>query len=329
MQSDHETGFPTLNGLSGPGRPTKRTKKVVTELLDAISAGAPFNLACQAAGIGHQTFQDWRRRDPAFALQVDQAAARGTIGRLKEIEAQGKDGAWQALSWLCERRHPAEFAKPEVALNIGIQNNLTAQGTSGSGFESLVVSDLEFLGLRKREGYEHRPGQREAREVPGEITVEPALSGTLNREDHPNGAVISESQASANAKRVSKVDEKIEELLKAKRAGNGSHAAIPEPAAAASNAMVSAPIVMPVGDPSPGWWSQLSQGDNSRTIAKEAAVYVCRTLVREVMGGLAAQSTTVEFESEVVTLRDLHSVIQDLMGPKGWSALVRKGGRDA
>ena len=88
MQPDQETGFPTLNGLSGPGRPTKRTKKVVAELLDAISAGAPFNLACQAAGIGHQTFQDWRRRDPAFALQVDQAAARGTIGRLKEIEAQ-------------------------------------------------------------------------------------------------------------------------------------------------------------------------------------------------------------------------------------------------
>jgi hypothetical protein len=90
-------------------------------------------------------------------LQVEQAAARGTISRLKEIEAQGRGGAWQALSWLVERRHPAEFAKPEVALNIGIQNNLTAQGTNGRSFETLVFSDLEFLGLRQREGYQHRP----------------------------------------------------------------------------------------------------------------------------------------------------------------------------
>ena len=53
MQSERQSGLPTLNGLAGPGRPTKRTKKVVAELLDAISAGAPFNLACQAAGITH------------------------------------------------------------------------------------------------------------------------------------------------------------------------------------------------------------------------------------------------------------------------------------
>src|SRR5258705_1383975 len=116
MQSDRESGLPTLNGLAGPGRPTKRTKKVVAELLDAISAGAPFNLACQAAGITYQTFQDWRRRDPAFALEVDQAAARGTGSRLKEIEAQGRGGAWQAFSSLVERRHPGTFAKPDVAL---------------------------------------------------------------------------------------------------------------------------------------------------------------------------------------------------------------------
>ena len=303
MQPDQQNGLPTLNGLSGPGRPTKRTKRVVAELLDAISAGAPFNLACQAAGIAHQTFQDWRRRCPAFALQVDQAAARGTIGRLKEIEAQGKDGAWQALSWLCERRHPAEFAKPEVALNIGIQNNNTT--ANGGGFESLVVSDLEFLGLRKREGYEHRPHEREAREVEGEITVEPALSGHLNRDDHPNGAVISESQASANAKRVSKVDAKIEQLIKARRAGNGSHTVIPEPPAGAAGGMKLAPIVMPAGEPGPAGGVNSAKA-TAAVITKEAAVYVCRTRVREVLGGIASQSTTVEFDGDLITLRDLH-----------------------
>ena len=147
MPSKDTATFPRLNGLHGPGRPTKRTKKIVSELIDAIGAGAPFGLACQAAGIHYDTFCDWRRRDPAFALQVDQAAARGAVKRLKKIEAQGDDGAWAALAWMVERRYPADFAKPEVALNIGIQNNLNAvaNGANGPSLETIVVSDLEFL----------------------------------------------------------------------------------------------------------------------------------------------------------------------------------------
>jgi hypothetical protein len=206
------TRLSPFNGLSGPGRPTKRTKKVVTELLDAISAGAPFNIACQASGITYQTFQDWRRRDPAFALEVDQAAARGTVSRLKEIESQGKNGAWQALSWLCERRHPAEFAKPEVALNIGVGIQ-TGGGNGSQNFEALIVSDLEFLGLRKHQGYEHR----QPIEVESEVVVPSDVSGTLLRSDHPGGAIVSQSQAEATEKRVSAADSKISTLLKAKR----------------------------------------------------------------------------------------------------------------
>jgi hypothetical protein len=82
--------------------------------LDAVASGAPFTLACAAAGLSHQTFQEWRRQDPSFAVEVDQAVARATVNRLKEIERQGKDGAWTALAWLCERRHPESFGRPEV-----------------------------------------------------------------------------------------------------------------------------------------------------------------------------------------------------------------------
>jgi hypothetical protein len=48
---------------------------------------------------------------------------------------------------MVERRYPADFAKPEVALNIGIQNNLNAvaNGANGPSLETIVVSDLEFL----------------------------------------------------------------------------------------------------------------------------------------------------------------------------------------
>ena len=46
---------------------------------------------------------DWRRRDRAFALRVDQAAARGAVKRLKKIEAQGEEGNWSAFARMVER----------------------------------------------------------------------------------------------------------------------------------------------------------------------------------------------------------------------------------
>ena len=144
------TWLPTLNGLSGAGRPSKRTKKIEAELLEAISAGAPFTLACQAAGIHHDTFQNWRRCDPEFALQVEQVAARGALKRLKKIEQHGEDN-FAALSWMLERRYPNEFSKPEVQLHVGIQNNMN----TGKNFEIVVVEDLEFMGLRQRSEYTH------------------------------------------------------------------------------------------------------------------------------------------------------------------------------
>jgi hypothetical protein len=321
MPTAPEASLPTLNGLTGPGRPTKRTKKVVTELLDAVSAGAPFNIACQAAGIGYQTFQDWRRSDPSFALEVDQAVARGTVSRLKEIEAQGRGGAWQALSWLCERRHPAEFAKPEVALNIGIQNNLAAQGGNGNSFEALVVSDLEFLGLAKREGYQHRPVEREAREVEAEIVPE-NLSGALVVANHPGGAVISESQAAENERRSEQARKKIEALLAAK-VGQSSETQEPEGVEPATEALVPGTIVMPNGLVTPEWWAQFCQGDSGRLVERQAAQWVCQTLAKETLG--AAGNVRIDFEEDV-SVGDVIVALERISGSRGRQRLLKKAG---
>ena len=140
----------------------KRSKKLVSVLLDAISAGAPYNLACKAAGIHVDTFHGWRRDDPNFALQVEQVVARGALKRLKKIEQHGEDN-FTALSWMLERRYPEMFSKPEVQLN-GIQNNVN--GNDKKNFEIVVVEDLEFLGLRQRSEYTHHPdGEPPVREV--------------------------------------------------------------------------------------------------------------------------------------------------------------------
>ncbi len=88
---------PPLNGTGepGPGKPGRPSKKhrpeIVAQILDSVRAGAPFNLASQAAGVSPDSFADWRRADPQLAQQVDQAAAQGALKRLKKIEQHGEE----------------------------------------------------------------------------------------------------------------------------------------------------------------------------------------------------------------------------------------------
>ena len=313
---------PTLNGLSGPGRPTKRTKKLVDELIDYVSSGAPFNLACAAVNIHPDTFYDWRRADPSFALQVDQAVAKGTIGRLKEIEKQGKDGAWQALSWLVERRHPAEFAKPEVALNIGV--GIQNVSNDSHDFESVVVSDLEFLGLRQHENYSHRPHEKPAREVEATVmsNVPKDLSGTLVTQTHPGCSVVSESQAEESRRRVQKADARIDSLLAAKHNGNGAPST---DVAAASSGLVLGPVRWPKdADPSSTWWHQLVTGDAERAIEHETAIKVVRRVVGELVGEGRAKEVSIDFDDgESVTVGGVYRLLEELTGNEGWRKLLK------
>ena len=140
------------------GSPTKRNAKLITKLPEAIEAGAPFGLACAAADVCCDTFNEWRRADSELARQVEQAAANGALTRLKKIERHGEDN-WNALAWMLERRYPREFSRPEVQLNLAIQNNVNTGPNGGnvgaSALEIVVVKDLEFLQLQEQPDYEH------------------------------------------------------------------------------------------------------------------------------------------------------------------------------
>lgn len=143
-----------------------------------------------------------------------------------------------------------------------------------------------------------------------------------------NTLIVSAEIADGIESRMKSAAAKIDALFASRR--NGAKAP-PEPIEAEAIEaeaieMVAAPIMMPADDPPPAyWWSALSQGDNSRLITKEAATFVCKTLLREVLGALAAQNTKIKFENDPVTLGELHAKIQDLAGPRGWSALVKRG----
>src|SRR5215831_7799193 len=72
------SGVPTRRRYKN-GRPTKRTKAVLTPLFEAIRIGVPYKLACMAAGISYECFNKWRQNDPAFDAEVEQAAAEPAV----------------------------------------------------------------------------------------------------------------------------------------------------------------------------------------------------------------------------------------------------------
>jgi hypothetical protein len=55
-------------------------------------------------------------------------------------------------------------------------------------------------------------------------------------------------------------------------------------------------IKMPEGEPSQGWWNQLAQGDNSRQVSRETALAVCRIILHDMLGGLLAHATPIDFD---------------------------------
>jgi hypothetical protein len=75
----------------------------------------------------------------------------------------------------------------------------------------VVVSDLEFVGLKRHPAYTHRPGVREVQEVA------PELTGTLER-GNENIVVTSESAARARLQRYREIHARAKELLDAQEA---------------------------------------------------------------------------------------------------------------
>jgi hypothetical protein len=194
------------------GRRTKRTPAVLKPLFEAIKIGVPYKLACMAAGISVDTFMKWRQNDPAFDAEVEQAAAEPAVKLFKTIREQAHE-SWQSGAWALERRFPEMFAKPEAQLNIVAQAAVVNGQGAPHNVQMVVVSDLEFVGLKRHPAYTHRPGVRQAEQVP------PELDGTLERAS-TNIVVSSESAAKIKAERYAKIHARAIELLDAREAEN-------------------------------------------------------------------------------------------------------------
>jgi hypothetical protein len=312
-----DSGVPTCRRNKN-GRPTKRTKAVLTPLFEAIRIGVPYKLACMAAGISYECFNKWRQNDPAFDAEVEEAAAQPAVKLFNTIREQAPE-TWQAGAWSLERRYPEMFAKPEAQLNIVATAQAAAINGNPHNVQMVVVSDLEFVGLKRHPAYTHRPGVREAEQIPSE------LSGTLVRENE-NIVVTSESRARANAERLARIRAQSRELLRARETNtrNGQGAAeqppvaSPEPVPAASSD--GAPAQEPLPNKPSSWWRPFIFGGG--LIPKADATQALRLILGELQ--IAVDERLLDFQTEQVAKSTFCQLLERLTGSDlGWRQLCQ------
>lgn len=105
------------------GRPTKLDEVTAQRIVNAIRVGAPWTIACRAAGIDKATAMRWKARGRAgeapyrdFCDRVRVAEAECLLGHLEVVQEAANKGDLRASQWFIERRAAHWFAprKPEA-----------------------------------------------------------------------------------------------------------------------------------------------------------------------------------------------------------------------
>lgn len=97
----------------------EREKQVIVEQL----AKTPIvQLACEKAGMSRATYYRWRRDDPGFARDVDEAMWQGVALMNDYAESQLlaaiREGVMPAITFWLKTRHPAYRPRLDVAATV-------------------------------------------------------------------------------------------------------------------------------------------------------------------------------------------------------------------
>ena len=93
-------------------RPTKLTPETSEAILTALSIGATYKDAAEAAGVWYETFNDWMKRGEAessgkfyqFYQSVRQTEAQARLMYLGVLENAASNGEWRAALEYLKRR---------------------------------------------------------------------------------------------------------------------------------------------------------------------------------------------------------------------------------
>jgi len=105
------------------GRPTKFTPAIRARLIEAISIGSTYKIACQYSGISRDTLHRWMVKGEqqktgvyrTFYDDIKRAEAKGAVSMLAIINNEARKN-WKCAAWLLERKwkYLKESAQDEI-----------------------------------------------------------------------------------------------------------------------------------------------------------------------------------------------------------------------
>jgi len=109
------------------GRDTKLTIEIQENIIKAIQLGLTLERAVQLSNISLATYYNWKKWGSEqesgiyfdFLEAVKRSEAEAQANCLAKIQKAASDGAWQASSWILERRFPREWCRKDKIEHSG------------------------------------------------------------------------------------------------------------------------------------------------------------------------------------------------------------------
>lgn len=107
----------------------KFDKEHIDILVNCLSSGTGRLKACEAAGIVHETFQNWMNEDSDFSDAIKKAELDGADAIQEKAEKAIQDKfseQWQSAAWWLERTNPTKYKERK---ELGTPDNQPIQIT--------------------------------------------------------------------------------------------------------------------------------------------------------------------------------------------------------
>ena len=109
-----------------PGQPTKFVPERKEKIIEALRKGAPYELACNYAGICYVTFMNWRNKAEIdkipeyveFFRELKEVEGETALRWLAVIDKAMDDDQWTAASWKLERRYNKYFSNNAAVIEM-------------------------------------------------------------------------------------------------------------------------------------------------------------------------------------------------------------------
>ncbi len=109
-------------------RESKHTKEL---LLEQLKKTPIVQIACEKVGLSRVSFYNWKKKDPEFATQVDEAVLEGCslVNDLAESQLIGavKEGNIQGIAYWLKHHHPTYKNKLDITARLDKEEALTPE----------------------------------------------------------------------------------------------------------------------------------------------------------------------------------------------------------